>query len=65
MTEAAKFRSQSLQELRDELLQLKRTQLNNRILMRVGNFANTAEFKSTRRDIARLKTIINEKQDKS
>lgn len=63
MTQAAKYRSQSMQELQDELLRLKREQLNNRILMRVGNFANTSEFKSNRRDIARVKTIIKEKQD--
>ena len=65
MAQAAKYRLQTVQELQDELLRLKREQLNNRILMRVGNFANTAEFKTTRRDIARLKTIIKEKQDAS
>ena len=65
MTEAAEFRSQSLQELKDQLLELKRKQFKSRILYRNGNFANTAEFKVMRRDIARVKTVINEMQGKN
>ncbi|MCL5271597.1 MAG: 50S ribosomal protein L29 [bacterium] len=59
---AAKYREMSVDELNDQVDQL-RTELFN---MRVGNttkeLQNTAKIRGTKRDLARLLTVLNEKR---
>ncbi len=58
---ANEVRTMSVDQLQDELLKLKRAQLNLRFQMATGQVENTAEFRRVRRDIARIKTMLGEK----
>ena len=64
MTTARQLREMSEADLQSQLIDLRRQQLETRIQMSTGQFADTAKFKEYRRDIARIKTILNEMQDK-
>jgi large subunit ribosomal protein L29 len=48
----------------EELKGLLREQFNLRMQHRTGQLANTANIKKVRRDIARLRTIMNQKPSK-
>ena len=48
-----------------ELESLLREQFNLRMQHATGQLANTANLKKVRRNIARLRTVVNESQDKS
>ncbi len=63
MVSARELRSKSADELRKELVELRREQFNCRIRLASMQFANTARFKDLRRDIARIKTVLNEKRE--
>jgi len=52
----------TLDQLRDELIRLKREQFNLRFQKATGQLANTARVREVRRAIARIKTIEREKQ---
>ena len=58
---AAELRSKSNQELEDELVELRREQFNLRMQKGTGQLGNPARFKELRKDIARIKTVLNEK----
>ncbi len=60
MIKARELRTQSPEELKKQLMELRRTQLELRIQHRTGQFANMAKFSDVRRDIARIKTVMNE-----
>ena len=47
-------------ELRPELLELRKEQFNLRMQRGTGQLANPSRFKTVRRQIARIKTRINE-----
>ena len=47
-------------ELRSELLELRKEQFNLRMQKGTGQLANPSRFKTVRRQIARIKTRINE-----
>ena len=47
-------------ELRSELLELRKEQFNLRMQRGTGQLANPSRFKTVRRQIARVKTRINE-----
>ena len=47
-------------ELRSELLELRKEQFNLRMQRATGQMANSSRFKTVRRQIARVKTRINE-----
>lgn len=55
------IRSKSGDELNDQLLQLKKEQLNLRFQKASGQLENTARVGAVRRDIARIKTILGER----
>lgn len=55
-----KYRGMSRDDLRQELIQLRREQLNLRIERVNEQLANTARLRGVRRDIARVKTAMNE-----
>ena len=48
-------------ELDSELMVLKKEQLNLRFQRATGQLENTARVKAVRRDIARIKTILNQR----
>ncbi len=58
---AKDIRTKTIDELTDELAQLKKEQFNLRFQKTTGQLENTARVKLVRRDIARLKTVIGEK----
>lgn len=58
---AADFRSKSPDQLKEQLLQLKKEQFNLRFQMATGQLEKTGRIKIVRRDIARVQTILREK----
>ena len=59
--QASELREKSVEELNAELLNLLREQFNLRMQLSTGQLAQTHELKKVRRNIARVKTILNEK----
>jgi len=49
-------------QIRDELIKLKREQFNLRFQKATGQLANTARVREVRRTIAKIKTIERERQ---
>ncbi|NVJ93671.1 MAG: 50S ribosomal protein L29 [Methylocystaceae bacterium] len=58
---AAEIRTKSSDELKDELLKLRKEAFNLRFQQASGQLENTARVRQVRRDIARIKTVIAEK----
>jgi large subunit ribosomal protein L29 len=58
---AKDIRSMSAEDRQKELEGMLREQFNLRMQHSTGQLANTAKLKAVRRDIARLKTVMNEK----
>ncbi len=59
---AADFRTKTLDELNDELSNLKKEQFNLRFQRASGQLENTSRVRQVRRDIARIKTIAAQKR---
>ena len=59
---ASEVRAKGDQELREQLLQLKKEQFNLRFQRATGQLENTSRVRVVRRDIARLKTIERERE---
>ena len=55
---ASEVRAKSGDELREQLLQLKKEQFNLRFQKATGQLENTSRVREVRRDIARIKTIL-------
>ncbi len=49
-------------ELRDELLRLRRSEFEMRMQLRTGQLARNHTIRETRRDIARVKTLLTERR---
>jgi large subunit ribosomal protein L29 len=62
MATAADIRNKSADELQAELIDLLREQFNLRMQQGSGQEPRPHQFKQVRRDIARIKTVLNEKQ---
>lgn len=60
---AEDLRAKSVDELKKELLGLKKEQFNLRFQLSQGQLSNTAQLKSVRRDVARVKTVLAEMKD--
>ena len=60
---ARDVRTKSLDQLKDELVKLKKEQFNLRFQTATGQLEKTARVKEVRRDIARVKTILREKAE--
>jgi len=58
--EAKELRSKSVTELNDELIALRREQFNLRMQSATGELNQHTEHKRVRKDVARVKTILNE-----
>ncbi|SDE31793.1 MULTISPECIES: 50S ribosomal protein L29 [Kordiimonas] len=57
---AADLRQKSQDELRKELEDLKKEQLNLRFQAASGQLENTARVREIRRDVARIQTILGQ-----
>ena len=58
---AQELRDKTPDQLRDELVSLKKEAFNLRFQQATGQFENTARMRKVRRDAARVKTILNQK----
>ncbi|ALG68590.1 50S ribosomal protein L29 [Beggiatoa leptomitoformis] len=58
---ASELRQKSIVELNNELLELLREQFNLRMQKANGQLSRYSQFKTIRRDIARIKTMLTEK----
>jgi large subunit ribosomal protein L29 len=58
---AQELRDKTPDQLREELVNLKKEQFNLRFQAATGQLENAARIKSVRRDVARVKTVLNEK----
>ncbi|CAG9298285.1 50S ribosomal protein L29 [Celerinatantimonas diazotrophica] len=58
---ASELKDKSVEELNTELLSLLREQFNLRMQASTGQLAQTHLLKNVRRNIARVKTILNQK----
>jgi large subunit ribosomal protein L29 len=54
------LRQKSIEELNQELIEQLKAQLKLRMQNATGQVAQTHQFKQIRRDIARIKTVLNE-----
>ena len=57
---AVDLRAKSVEELNEELVALRREQFNLRMQQATGELAQVHQFSRVRKDIARVKTILNE-----
>ena len=58
--EASELRNKSVDELNQELLELRREQFNLRMQQATGELTHHHEHRRVRRDIARVKTVLSE-----
>ncbi len=58
---ASELRDKTPDQLRDELANLKKEAFNLRFQQATSQLENTARMRAVRRDVARVKTVLNEK----
>jgi large subunit ribosomal protein L29 len=58
---AAELRDKTPDQLRDELVALKKEAFNLRFQAATGQMENTARIRNVRKNVARVMTILNEK----
>ncbi len=58
----SEIREMSAQDIELKIAEIKKELLNLRFQLATGNLEDTAQIKSLKKDVARLKTILNEKQ---
>lgn len=54
------LRAKSATELKDELVELRKEEFSLRMKRGTGQLSDTSRFKKIRREVARIKTILNE-----
>jgi len=59
---ATDIKVMTIDQIDDEVLKLKKEQFNLRFQRATGQWENTARVREVRRDIARLKTIAQQKR---
>ena len=59
-SKAAELRDKSADELNEELVALRKEEFGLRMQRGTGQLANNARFKQIRRQVARIKTVLNE-----
>lgn len=59
---ARALREKSNEELQAELVELRREEFNLRIQKGIGQLPRSSQMRSVRRSVARLKTILNERE---
>ena len=60
---AKELRELSVDQLQEKLDELNQNTFNYRFTAKVGNLENPSMIRITRRDIARIKTILKDKQE--
>ncbi len=58
---AQELKTQTPEQLRDQLVALKKEAFNLRFQQATGQLENTARFNAIRKDVARIKTVLNQK----
>lgn len=58
---ATELRAKTPDELRSSLVALKKEAFNLRFQQATGQLENTARMRTVRRDVARIKTVLNQK----
>ena len=58
---ASELREKSVEELNEELLKLRESQFKLNVQKATGQLGQTHLLKETRKDIARVKTVLSEK----
>ena len=58
---ASEFNEKSVDELNQLLLDLRKEQFNLRMQKSIGQLAEVHQFGKIRKDIARIKTVLNQK----
>ncbi|WP_371323566.1 50S ribosomal protein L29 [Dechloromonas sp. ZY10] len=58
---ASELRTKSVDELKQELLELLKAQFGLRMQLATQQLGNTSQISKVRRDIARVRTLIREK----
>lgn len=61
IVKAETFRTQTADELKAKLLELKKEQFNLRFKVASGEMENPARMRIVRREIARIKTVLGQK----
>lgn len=59
--DAKELREKTPDQLREELANLKKEAFNLRFQQATGQMESTARMRSVKRDVARVKTVLNEK----
>ncbi|EKE43402.1 ribosomal protein L29 [Oceaniovalibus guishaninsula JLT2003] len=59
--DATELHSKTPDELRDRLASLKKEAFNLRFRQATNQLDNTAQMRNVRRDVARVKTVLNQK----
>ncbi|MGZ3217602.1 50S ribosomal protein L29 [Paracoccus sp. T5] len=59
--DATELKSKTPDQLKDQLVALKKEAFNLRFQQATGQLENTARMRAVRRDVARVKTILNQK----
>ena len=63
MVKAKDMHAKSVEELERELAELCKAQFGLRVQLATQQLNNTAQMRNTRRDIARIKTVLAEKAE--
>ena len=58
---ATELQAKTPDQLRDSLVALKKEAFNLRFQQATGQLENTARMRAVRRDVARIKTVLNQK----
>ena len=58
---ATELKTKTPDQLRDEHVSLKKEAFNLRFQQATGQLENTARMRAVRRDVARIKTVMNQK----
>ncbi len=58
---ASELRAKTPDQLRDSMIALKKEAFNLRFQQATGQLENTARMRAVRRDVARIKTVLNQK----
>jgi large subunit ribosomal protein L29 len=64
-SQATEFRNMNADQLKDELVKLRKEQFNMRFQKATGQLEKTARIRTVRRSIARINTILGEKAQSS
>ena len=64
MTKSADIRAKTDDQLKDQLVDLRKEQFNLRFQKASGQLENVARVRAVRRDIARIETVVGERRRK-